>query len=173
MIDASERPAHWTRGVRALWTRLAATASGTSFRPSRTDPRQARGSKLAIDRQQRGRAGEQLARSYVKRQGYEIEATNVRYPIGELDLIARDAGTLCIIEVRSKASARFGSALESVTFRKQQHLLKAARWYLHRRRPRWNGPVRFDVVTVEWDTGRQPTVTLLRGACIPTLTAGC
>ena len=163
MTGRSNRMARWGYGARAAWQRLAAASLGSR---ARVEPLLAgtSGSAMARQRRRLGLAGEQVACAYLKRQGYAIEAANVRFPVGEIDLIARDAGTLCMVEVRSKASRRFGSPLESITFRKQQHLLKAARWYLHRRRPRWDGPVRFDVVTVEWSDSRQPTINLLRGA---------
>ncbi|MBI3319840.1 MAG: YraN family protein [Candidatus Omnitrophica bacterium] len=115
-------------------------------------------------RQRRGQVSERLARAYLRRQGYQIEATNVRFPIGELDLIALEGDTLCVIEVRSKASEAYGSALESITDRKRQHLIRAAQWYLQRRRPSWTGAVRFDVLAIHHESRRQPTMQLIRGA---------
>jgi putative endonuclease len=101
--------------------------------------------------------------AYLRRWGYAIEATNVNFPVGELDIVALEGNTLCFVEVRSAASGRFGSALESITNRKRQHLIRAAQWYLQRRPVRWAGGVRFDVVAIDVRKGR-PTPQLIRGA---------
>ena len=115
-------------------------------------------------RQRHGKEAERLACAYLRRGGYEIEATNVRYPIGEVDIVAQDQGILCMVEVRSKTSDQFGSATESITFKKRQRLIKAAHWYLQARRPRWEGNVRFDVVAIEFRSSGEPKIELLRNA---------
>ncbi|MBI3324169.1 MAG: YraN family protein [Candidatus Omnitrophica bacterium] len=112
----------------------------------------------------RGQAAERLAAAFLRHRGYVIEAANVRFRMGELDLIGLEEETMCFIEVRSVGSGRFGSALESVNPRKQAHLIRAARCYLQRRRPIWTGPVRFDVVAIQSDGLSQARPTLVRGA---------
>jgi len=107
---------------------------------------------------------ERLACAYLRRCGYEIEATNVRYRVGELDIVARDGNTLCFIEVRSASSRQFGPPAASITDRKQQHLIRAVRHYLHRRRVRWLGDMRFDVVAIQHHRGKPPSIELIRGA---------
>ena len=115
-------------------------------------------------RQRRGFDAERLAAAYLRREGYLIEAANVRFPVGELDLIARDGKTLCFVEVRLKTSTQFGTASESITRAKRHHFMKAVQWHLQRRRPRWEGPIRFDVVAIQHPPGTQPTLELIRAA---------
>ena len=115
-------------------------------------------------RQAHGRIGEQLAASYLRRAGYRIEAANVRFRRGELDLVAYDGKTLCFIEVRSVSSPHFGTAAESITRRKQQRIIRAAQHYLHRRRVPWEGDIRFDVVTIQRAQDGTPVIELFRGA---------
>lgn len=115
-------------------------------------------------RQHRGRKGEELAAAYLRHEGYQILATNVRFPIGELDIVAQEGKTLCFVEVRSRADERFGAAQESITSGKRRRFLKAVQWYLQRRRPRWDGPVRFDVVAINNSDVRHPRPELLRHA---------
>ena len=115
-------------------------------------------------RQRSGRDAERLAAAYLRREGYCLEAANVRFPVGELDLIAQDGKTLCFVEVRSRASTQFGSARESLTRAKRRHFVKAVQWYLQRRRPRWEGPIRFDVVAIQHPPGAQPNLELIRAA---------
>ena len=111
----------------------------------------------------RGRRAEALACRHLERQGFVIERRNVRFPVGELDIVAREGQTLCFIEVRSRTGGQWGDALESVTARKRQRLVQAARWYLRAQR---SAPalMRFDVVAIEWREGGSPAVELLRGA---------
>lgn len=115
-------------------------------------------------RYEQGRRSERLARQFLKSHGFVIEQTNVRYPVGELDIVAQEGSALCFVEVRSKTSDRFGSAAESITHKKRQHLLRAAQWYLARRRVRWMGEVRFDVLAIDFPKDGKPLIELIRGA---------
>ena len=115
-----------------------------------------------LARQALGRSAEALAATHLRAQGYTIEAANARFPVGEIDLIAREGTTLCFVEVRSASSQEWGGALESITDRKRRRVVRAAAWYLARRRAAPE-EVRFDVVTVQWTPGR-PVVELVRAA---------
>lgn len=112
-------------------------------------------------RQALGRAAEQLAAAHLRGCGYTIEAVNARFPVGEIDIVARDGPTLCFVEVRSVSSRAWGGALASITDGKRRRLIRAAQWYLARRRV--FDETRFDVVSIEW-TGQQPSVELVRSA---------
>ena len=117
-------------------------------------------------RQRQGLAGERVAQAFLRGRGYRIVATNVRFPVGELDIVAWDGPVLCFIEVRMKASDRFGSPLASITATKRQRLLRAVQWYLARAR----GPeasaeaIRLDVVAITHESGSPPRVELIRRA---------
>lgn len=87
----------------------------------------------------------------------------MRFPIGEIDIVARERDALCFIEVRSTSSDRWGGPLASVVERKQRRIIHAARWYLKRRRTA-PAEVRFDLVAIEWREGRAPLMQLVRGA---------
>ena len=126
---------------------------------------------LAAHRRDLGRRGEQLAQRWLIRQGYTIEHTNVRFPVGELDIVAREGRALCFIEVRATSSSAWGGALATITDRKRQRLIRAARWYLARLRQGFGGQareralpeeIRFDVVAIEWS--EPPKLELIRHA---------
>ena len=110
-----------------------------------------------------GRRGEALAIRHLRAQGYAIERTNVRFPAGELDIVARDGQTLCFIEVRSRSSSDWGGPLASITAKKRRRTIRAARWYLSRYRVT-PCEMRFDVVAIEWHEPQPPVLLLLRGA---------
>ena len=118
---------------------------------------------LPVDsRLARGRRSEELARAHLERQGFRIQAINVRFRVGELDIVAWDGPVLCFVEVRSCGSTFFGGALATINRTKQEHLLQAARWYL-RRLTTQPEQVRFDAVTVDWSEA-SPRLELVRGA---------
>ena len=119
--------------------------------------------KAPTERQAHGRQGEALARRYLERQGYAIEAANVRLRPGELDVVALDGPTLCFIEVRTVTTKAFGPATASIDQRKRRHVLRAARSYLQARRPAWAGEIRFDVVAIDASSAT-PAIELIRNA---------
>ncbi len=90
---------------------------------------------------------ERQARSHLEREGLRFVASNVRCKRGELDLVMRDGDTLVFIEVRYRASARFGGAAASVDPRKQTRLITAAAHYLQRHPTEL--PCRFDVIAID------------------------
>lgn len=95
-----------------------------------------------------GEWGEGIAAQYLTGQGFQILAQNWRLGrVGELDLVAQDGPVLVIVEVRTRRGRAFGSALESVTPRKQSRLSALAEAYAAE--VGWEGPIRIDVVSVE------------------------
>ena len=77
-----------------------------------------------------GRYGEDLAVEFLIDKGYEIIDRNVRYPTGELDIVARETDTLVFVEVRTRSGFSYGNPGESITWRKQQKLRQLALLYL-------------------------------------------
>lgn len=95
-----------------------------------------------------GRAAEASAARQLERLGYRIIATNFRAKGGELDLVALDGEVLAIVEVRYRASDRFGGAAASITRGKRSRIIRAARVLLATNPPLAKLPARFDVVEV-------------------------
>jgi putative endonuclease len=95
-----------------------------------------------------GRAAEAAAARHLERQGYRIVAANFRAKGGELDLVALDGGSLAIVEVRYRASDRYGGAAASITRAKRMRIVRAARVLLAQNPPLARLPARFDVVEV-------------------------
>jgi putative endonuclease len=113
----------------------------------------------------RGRVAEDAAVAWLERQGYRIVERNHRNLGGELDVVAEDGDTLCFVEVKARADARFGPAIAAVGHAKRRRVARAAALYLARR----GGPTpgcRFDVLGMEArDDPRQPwRFTLLKDA---------
>lgn len=77
-----------------------------------------------------GRRGEDLAAARLTELGYTLVGRNYRCAHGELDLIARLGDVWVFVEVRTRRGSRFGTPEESITPRKQAHLIAAAQHYL-------------------------------------------
>jgi len=109
----------------------------------------------------RGDAAEDRALAHLRGQGLRLVQRNFRTPGrggGEVDLIMREPdGTLVFVEVRQRADASRGGASASITPRKQQRIVLAARHFLLRLGSQ--PPCRFDAVLIEG--GR---IDWLRGA---------
>jgi putative endonuclease len=116
-----------------------------------------------------GRQGESLAAEFLVKQRYVIVEYNYRKPYGEVDIIARDGGTLVFIEVKTRKSSGFGSAFEAVDGRKQRRLSRIAQEYLQSR-GLLGSPARFDVVAIRLDGDNRPvTIDHIKNAfdCAP------
>jgi putative endonuclease len=107
---------------------------------------------LAESRSERGRGGEEIAWDHLRRAGYTLVERNARTRFGEIDLIVEQRGTVVFVEVRSRTSARFGTALESIDGRKRRRLALLAADYLAKRRLE-DRRARFDVIAIEWQDG--------------------
>jgi putative endonuclease len=108
-----------------------------------------------MERQRIGKNAEDAAVAFLEAHGLTILLRNYRGKVGELDIVARDAHTLVVVEVRSRTSDRFGGAAASVDSRKQTKIRKAAALLIHARRDLPRLPVRFDVIAmkgnqIEW-----------------------
>jgi len=88
-----------------------------------------------------------MATQFLRDQGLRIVHKNFHCRGGEIDIIAVDHEHLVFVEVRYRDSNQFGSAVETVTPRKQKRVILAARNYLHKNRI--DQPCRFDVIGID------------------------
>ncbi len=94
-----------------------------------------------------GRRAEDRAQAYLQQQGLQLVERNVRNRRGEIDLVMQDGITLVFVEVRQRASARFGSAAASIDAVKQARLWRSAQHFLCRYAV--PPPCRFDAVCID------------------------
>ncbi len=110
---------------------------------------------MTRSRQRTGRLAEQLVASRLAAGGWEIVARNARTRYGELDIVARDGGTLVFVEVKgARAGAAFGPErpIESIDWRKQLRVRRlATAWMAERRHLPPYQRIRFDAVGVTLD----------------------
>lgn len=95
-----------------------------------------------------GALAEQIAATFLQHQGLILIEKNFRSKYGEIDLIMRDGNALVFVEVRLRASQKFGGAAASISKSKQQKLSNTAEFYLQQH----NQPdfsCRFDVILMQ------------------------
>jgi putative endonuclease len=77
-----------------------------------------------------GKIGERSAERELRRLGYQIITRNYRTRRSEIDLIAKDGSTLAFVEVKTRLGGAYGTPEESITAKKQAHLVATAHNYL-------------------------------------------
>ena len=139
-------------GVSGTAPKPKRAAARESTAIARRPPRKARRSRAPTGRrtlQQRiGERAEDIAADFLRAKGLRILERNFRRRLGELDVVAVDGDVLVIVEVRFRASTRYGGAAASVDRRKQQRLVRAAAQLLQGRDDFSHFRVRFDVICV-------------------------
>ncbi len=97
-----------------------------------------------------GELAEARAETFLVQQGLVKRAKNYRCKLGEIDLIMQQdtahETTLVFVEVRLRTHAGFANAAESVTYRKQQKIIKTAQYYLQQYGLTDKANCRFDVI---------------------------
>ncbi len=74
---------------------------------------------------------------------------NFRTKVGEIDLIMRDKQTIVFVEVRYRNNQNYGHAAETVTYAKQQRIVKAANvWLLKQGMSIYSTDIRFDLIAI-------------------------
>ena len=94
-----------------------------------------------------GLRGEEIACAYLEKKKYAIVTRRFRMFRGEIDIVARDGGTLVFVEVKTRADESFGRPEESVTPGKQRQIRKIAQGYLVEN-PLGDAACRFDVISI-------------------------
>ncbi|TQF67096.1 YraN family protein [Rhodococcus spelaei] len=107
-----------------------------------------------------GARGEDLAVEHLVGRGMTVLERNWRCRYGELDVIARDGEAVVFVEVKTRSGRGFGTPAEAVTFAKQSRIRRLAGLWL-RAQPRGWARVRFDVVAIVVEAGRQPEIVHL------------
>ncbi len=103
----------------------------------------------------RGNNAESLAEKYLISHGLLTLQSNYRCKAGEIDLLMRESDTLVVVEVRYRSNPFFGSAAESLTPRKLQRIRKTTEYFLLTHRQYKHLFVRFDVIAISAQTGKQ------------------
>lgn len=114
-------------------------------------------------RKQQGDHAEGVAARYLASKGVTIIERNVFSRGGEIDLIGRDGTTLVFFEVRFRKRGSLTDGAESIGWRKQQRLVRAASFYLHRHQL-WDHDCRIDVIAIAPGNSHKYRIRWIRNA---------
>lgn len=92
-----------------------------------------------------GDRAEEAAARYLESLGYVLIARNYAIRGAEVDIIAREGDCVAFVEVKARASVRYGAPRESVTRAKRRRIGQAAMRWLQENGLQ-DANVRFDVV---------------------------
>ncbi len=93
-----------------------------------------------------GIEGEQLAKDYLKKNGWKIRETNYRFRRSEIDLIASKKDLLIFVEVKTRSNTTYGLPEQFVDEKKADNIMKAADHYI--REHNWMSNIRFDIISI-------------------------
>ena len=116
-------------------------------------------------KKQIGVRGEDLACAELERQGLQVLERNWRCRLGEIDIVAAEAGanglTMVFCEVKCRSGLGFGHPLEAITFTKRRTLRQLAAVWMRQHRVKASA-IRLDAVGVVLAAGEEPSVTHVR-----------
>jgi putative endonuclease len=107
-----------------------------------------------MDKTSIGRKGENLARVFLRKKGFNIIAHNFRSRFGEIDLILRKKQAFRFVEVKYRQSDEYGLPQESVQKIKQAKIRKTAVLWLKLRQLPMDSEVHFDVLAINKKAGK-------------------
>ena len=112
-----------------------------------------------------GRRGERTAYFYLRRRGFIVTARGWRTSRarGDIDLVAWENDTLCFVEVKTRTTRAIAPAEAAVDADKKRMLRKMAHYYL-RQLPEQDVPIRFDILSIYFESGKSTDFELFRAA---------
>jgi putative endonuclease len=87
-----------------------------------------------------------------KRRGYQIIASNVRTPYGEIDLILKTINQLIFAEVKTRTSFSYGYPEQAITSLKLFHMIQSAQSYMQQNN--LQNEYRIDVISILYDANK-------------------
>jgi putative endonuclease len=123
-----------------------------------------RSATRARDAASLGRAAENVAARFLISRGLKVVLRNFRRRRGEIDLVAREADVIVVVEVRTRSSQKYGGAAASINARKQARIVRATYLLLQRYPQYMRMRVRFDVVIVFDALAKSPRVQWIKHA---------
>ncbi len=114
----------------------------------------------------KGEVGENYTAKFLKKNKYQILERNIRNKYSEIDIIAENKEYIIFVEVKTRTGEGATRPADAVNYRKQQMIIKAAKYYLTYTNPSAKQP-RFDVSEVFLtDNGKPYKINYIENAFI-------
>ncbi|AER66262.1 Uncharacterized protein family UPF0102 [Thermovirga lienii DSM 17291] len=111
-----------------------------------------------------GSKGEDFACRKLEELGYEIVSRNVRFKLGEIDVVAMESGELVFVEVRTRSVGIMSPPEATVGPRKLKKLVRCGQAYVEK--SGWSGPWRIDIAAVTVDKGNSMKFELFKDVTV-------
>jgi putative endonuclease len=112
-----------------------------------------------------GNLGEEFAKDFYLKKGYDFIDKNWQKKYGEIDLICQKDNEIVFVEVKTRTSLAFGYGEEAVTFSKKNKISKTIEQFLYENEQFKDCFPRFDILTVEI-FGLVPKFIQLENVCL-------
>ena len=99
-----------------------------------------------MDKQSKGKKGEDLAVLYLENKGYQIRERNFRSGRKEIDIIVEKDTILIFVEVKFRTSISFGYPEQTLQTAQEERIISAAQDYVFK--IDWEGDIRFDIIAI-------------------------
>jgi len=93
-----------------------------------------------------GKKGEDLAVTFLLKNGYEILERNYTFQKAEVDIIAKKENTLAVVEVKTRSTNVFGNPQDFLKLKQIQRIVKAVDNYVTSNQ--FDVEVRFDIIAI-------------------------
>lgn len=110
-----------------------------------------------------GNLFEDLAKKHLTQQGLLLVESQYECRLGEIDLIMTEGEVLVFVEVRYRKSDHYGCAAATVDKRKQQKIIKTAKYFLQAHKAYLCFDCRFDVIAVS-ESHDEPSINWIKNA---------
>ena len=104
--------------------------------------------QFTSETQKIGKIGEDIAVTFLMKQGYEIIYRNFTQKCGELDIVTKNKGKIHFVEVKTVSCESFYRPEENVSPRKLKRMARAIQIYMAQKRVSHETDWQIDVVTV-------------------------
>jgi len=95
-----------------------------------------------------GEKGEEIAKKYLIKNGYQIVERNYQTKFGEIDIIAKRKDTIYFVEVKTRTNRNYGRPIDAMTPYKIKHLIRSVQVYIAKKQLEGT-EVSLDVIEVE------------------------
>ena len=112
-----------------------------------------------------GRQGEDKAVRFLESRGYRILERNLKFRLGELDIIAQKGNFIAFIEVKTRRTGDAGQPFEVIKQAKMRRIVSMAEtWLRYKKLEDDNLVFRFDIISIVWPEGEPPEIQHLENA---------
>ncbi|MDZ4750785.1 MAG: YraN family protein [Flavobacteriales bacterium] len=112
-----------------------------------------------------GNIGEEIASTFLEKNGFKIKARQWHFGHLELDLVAEKDDEIVFVEVKLRRTDSYGEPWEAVSQKKRKRIMQAAEAYIIQKDIELK--VRFDIISIILLTGKKPEITHIEEAFYP------